>query len=110
MFQKMSDAVSQRIFAKENHLFQTVFFNAANETFGVRVQVWGSRWQFHRFDTDILEHRQELLGVQRIAIVNQITFAFKEAVYVIGDIARDLSHPQSIRLTRDSADLYSSRR
>jgi hypothetical protein len=51
MGQKFADAVPQRIFTEEDHLLQTTFLDAPHKTFRVRVQIWGSRWQFHTLDT-----------------------------------------------------------
>ena len=34
------NGVSQRILTKEDHLIQTAFFDAADEAFGVRIQIW----------------------------------------------------------------------
>ena len=37
---EFSNAVSQRILTKKDHLIQTAFFDAADEAFGVRIQIW----------------------------------------------------------------------
>ena len=52
---------------------------------------------------------QKLLRVQRISIMNQVTLSFEEAVNTICEVARNLNHPESIRLARDSSHLDSSR-
>ena len=36
---KFSNGVSQRILTKEDHLIQTAFFDAADEAFGIRIQI-----------------------------------------------------------------------
>ena len=42
--------------------------------------------------------------------MNQISILLQETILAIGDVASDLSHPESIWASRDSAELYSSRR
>src|SRR5262245_29539371 len=64
--------------------------------------------QFHRLDTGFRQHVQEFLRVQRIAIVNEISLSFQKALHIIGDVARNLSHPQSIRFVCNSSHFHSS--
>src|SRR5262249_53866916 len=53
---------------------------------------------------------EKFWGLQRIAIVDEIALSLEESVDVIGEIALNLRHPQSIRSACDPADLYTSRR
>jgi hypothetical protein len=39
MSNEFSDRIPQRILTKENHLFQTAFFDGTNEAFGVGIQI-----------------------------------------------------------------------
>src|SRR2546426_12455453 len=72
------------------------------------VQIWGSRWQFDGLYPRVGEHAQELFRIQWISIMHQIAFTFEESVHLIGEIAGNLAHPQSIRLACDSSDLHPS--
>src|SRR5215831_8384290 len=45
MVQEFVNAVPQRIFAEENHLFQTLFLDASYKTLRVGVQIWGCEWR-----------------------------------------------------------------
>jgi hypothetical protein len=40
MLYEFSNGVSQRILTKEDHLIQAAFFDAADEAFAVRIQIW----------------------------------------------------------------------
>src|SRR5215467_10407948 len=72
--------------------------------------IWRARWQFDRFDSNLSKHAQEFSCVERIPIMDEITLTFEKPIDAIGEIACDLSHPQSICLTRNSTDLNSAPR
>ena len=48
MRNEFSDRIPQRVFTKENRALETTFFDPANETFCIRVQIWRPRRQFDR--------------------------------------------------------------
>ena len=78
---------------QEDHLLQTVFHDGPYKTFRVGIQIRDSGRQLDRFDSHIRQHVQKLLSIQGIAIMNQILLSLEEAIDVIGDVARNLSHP-----------------
>ena len=43
MLQKLANAGPQRIFTEENHLLQAAFLNRPYKTFGIGIQIRGSR-------------------------------------------------------------------
>src|SRR6516162_9575024 len=108
MIQELANAVPQRIFSEKNQLIQTAFLNSLYETFGVRIQIWGPRRQFDRFNACIGQHRQEFLRIQRIAIMDEVPVSSEKAIDLIGHVSRNLHHPQSVCLLRHSSDLDSS--
>ena len=70
----------------------------------------GSWWQFDGLYPRVGEHAQELFRIQWISIMHQIAFIFEESVHLIGEIAGNLAHPQSIRPACNSSDLHASSR
>ena len=106
----LTNSCSKRIFAKEDHSFQAVFLDRADKPLRICIQVGRTWWKLHRVDSGLVEEADKLLRVERIAVMNQISILLQEAILAIGDVASDLSHPESICASRDSAKLYASRR
>jgi len=73
MCNEFSNRVSQRIFTKENHLLQTTFFDRADESLRVCVQIRRTRRQLNGLDANVSQNAQKLWCVQRISIVDEIT-------------------------------------
>ena len=106
----LANSCSKRIFAKEDHSFQAVFLDRPDKPFRIGIQVGRSWWKLHRVDSGLVEEADKILRVERIAVINQISILLQETILAIGDVASDLSHSESIWASRDSAELYSSRR
>ena len=68
------------------------------------VQIRRSGRQLDRFHPRGLQCPQELRREQRIPVVNQVAFSGKNSRLRIGEIPRDLAHPQSVRFRRDARD------
>jgi hypothetical protein len=102
----LSNGCPQRIFTKENRSFQTFFFDRADERFCKCIQDGRTWWELHRVDSGFFEEAHELLRVERILVVNQISVRLQEAVVAIGDIPSDSLHSESDRTFCDSAELY----
>ena len=93
MSYELSYRISERVFAKQNHLVQTAFLDCSNEPFRTGIQV-GRPWrQLHRFNALLRQHSEKVSRVQRIAIVNELALSLQESVYVIRHIASNLCHP-----------------
>src|SRR5262245_44762399 len=76
----------------------------------MRIQIWASWWQFHRFDSHSSKNIQKFTCVRWIAIMDQKTFCHEESIHSIRQIARDLTHPQSIWLVGNASHLHSPSR
>jgi hypothetical protein len=50
----------------------------------------------------------ELVGEQRISIVNEVSHSLEEAVDSVGDVPRNLLHPRTIRLLLDAGDVHTT--
>ena len=83
MRNELSNCVSQRIFTKENHLFQTTFFDRADEPFRIRIQIRRPRRQFDGFDAGACEYGEKVFRIERISVVDEIPFSGKEAIHGI---------------------------
>ena len=101
MVLELANAVPQRIFSEENHLFQRLFRDASYKTLGVGGQIWGSRRQLHRSDSHIRQHAQKLVCVERIAIVTQRS-KFR-------GLHRNISHGLLLNLEKGWRDSFVSR-
>src|SRR5215831_7849628 len=106
---KLTNGIPQGVFTKEDHPLQTTLLDAPHKPLRIGIQVGRSGRQSHRFDAGIGQQLQKISRVEWIAIMNEIVLSLEESVHTIGQVAGNLSHPQSIRLARDSSDLNASR-
>src|SRR5258708_35222805 len=69
-----------------------------------------SRRQLHRLNTGIGQHIEELGGEQRVAVMNEVPLAIQDSVVSVGELPGNLTHPQSVRRTREPCHLNLPRR
>ena len=110
MRDKFVNRLAQRAFTEQDHSLQTRFLNRPYEAFRVGVQIRRTWRELHALDSGATKRAQKLRGVQRIAVMDQVSLPHQETLHVVAEIARYLCHPQSIRLGRYSGDLHPSRR
>src|SRR5215208_5579770 len=97
---ELLDALSKRGLTEQDHALQAPFLDTAHEPLRVGVQIRRLWRQLHRFHASLSQHSQELVGEERIAIMNQVALTLQDPVYRIRQIPADLAHPQSTWLWR----------
>src|SRR5664280_1646642 len=100
--------MSQVSFAKWDHTRQTLRPYAPYPSFRVGIQIGASCRQTHNFHTGVLEHPAEHARIERVTIQDEVPRLLQEAVYAIGEVPSDLSHPSFAWLTGDPCDMYPS--
>jgi len=83
MRHELSDRIPQPFLTKEDHLLRATLFDRADEPFRICIQIRRPRWQFHGFDADRTKCGQKFPRVQRISIVDQISFSNEETIHGI---------------------------
>ena len=91
--------------AQWNDLGQALGLDGANKSLRIRIQIGASRGKFHCLHAGGLEKLTECLREQRIAIVDEVASSVQESIIGIGEIARNLLHPFSIRLRGNPGNL-----
>ena len=86
MRHEFSNGISQSVLPEQDHPIQTTFFNRAHKPFRKCVQIRRSRWQLDRFDAGIGDYAEKLIRIQRVTIMNQISFAVEEPVDRIREV------------------------
>ena len=104
------DRISEMPFTEDDHSIKALRFDRSDETLSVSVQVRTFRWEFHTTDTSSRERRRKLRRVQRVTIMNEVTFLEEESVKAVCQIPRHLVHPGSIWFWSDACDLNPTRR
>jgi hypothetical protein len=106
----LADRRPQGSFAKEDHSVQTFFLDRLDESLGKSVQVGRTRRKLHGLDTSFSKNPEELRGVERISIVDQVTVCFQDSALAVSHVSADLLHPETVRAPRDTSELNASRR
>ena len=100
----------QGVFVKEDHSLQTLLFNRPHESLGESVQVRRTRRKRHGLDSRLSENSRERRGVERISILDEVSFLYQDSVFAVGHVSADLLHPKPVRTLRDSSELNAARR
>src|SRR5262249_47766089 len=93
-------------FPEQDQPFQARLFDSSNEAFRMRIQIRCPWWQFYGFHTAGLQDLQKLPREQRVAVVDQVSFAHQEAVRGITEVTCHLAHPKPIRLPGYARNLH----
>jgi hypothetical protein len=109
MVNVFTDGSSYVVFAQENEAFETLGLDGEDEPLRVCVQVGTLGRQPKWFDSRPAKETAKLLGEERIAVEDELSFAKQEAIACIGEIARDLHHPRAVWLGTDAGDIDASR-
>ena len=91
--------------AQRDDLGQTLGFDGTNESLRVSIQIGASHRQLHCLHAGGLEKLPERPCEQRIAIVDEVESSVQESIISIGEIARNLLHPFSVRLRGNPGNL-----
>ena len=104
------EGLPQGTFPEQDHPFQAGLFDGSDEPLGVGIQIGWARQQFHGFHPSGLQSLQKLCRVQRVAVMDQVSFAHQETVRRITEVTCHLAHPEPVRLSPQSCDLHPSAR
>jgi hypothetical protein len=99
------DHVSEVLLSEQDHLVQAFGFDGQDEPFGVRAQIRRHLRKLQAANTRSMERLVELLGVERIAVVNQDSLSLEEAVLGVGEIPGPLDHLNLARIGVNADDL-----
>ena len=110
MHHVFGDGFAQRILAEKDDMVEAFPFDCLHETLRVTVHHRHVNRQAPRGCACTAEEVTELLGEERIAVVNQILLAVQEPVEGVGQVASDLHHEGSRILATDVCDLDLARK
>ena len=99
---------SKLALTEENHSSQTLSFDRKHKSFRMWIQIWRAWWQTHRLYASRGEDVSELLGEQRISVVDKVTLAQEKAVKRVCEIACNLFHPFAARIVHDASNVNTS--
>ncbi len=102
----LRDRTTKGSLAEEDELVETLGLDGENESLGESVQVRTSARQLDVLHAGVVEDLDELVSELVIAVVNEEALASKETVFVISEVASDLSHERSVRVRRDPGDFH----
>ena len=91
-------------FAEQYDPVQTLRLRRKNESLSVGIQIWGACRKFESLSAAVLQHLAKRLGVQRVAVEDQLANALRETVFGIRQVPRDLLHPLPRGRVRDPND------
>ena len=96
--------------AEENHPIEALGFDRFHETLGVRIQVRTLRGELDASNAGRRERHRKLCRVQRVTIMDKISFADEKPVKAVRQIPCNLVHPCSVRVRSNPCDLDTTSR
>ena len=94
---------------EQHDLVKALGLDRQDEPLGVGVQIRAVGRQLEALHASPAKKFPELIGEQRIAIVDEIACTPEETIDVVGEVAGDLFHPDPMRLSYDARDLDAPR-
>lgn len=87
---ELGDGEAEVSFPEQHEPVEALRLDRQDEPFGESVQVRAVGWQLQAFHASPSKKLSELVGEQRIAIVDEVALALEEPIDVVGEVASDL--------------------
>jgi hypothetical protein len=96
MLNVLVDNVSEMPPPEEDHSIKALGFDRPDISLGVSIQIRTLGWELHATHARRGERTRKLCRVQRVTIVDEVTFSIEESGTTVCQVSRDLDHPGSI--------------
>src|SRR5215470_12737467 len=90
--------MGEGVFAKEDEPRQTLLFDRAHPAFGVSIQIWRPRQQWHPCDPSCFNALLKGRTIFPVSVMDEVLPGSQEAPLFHGHIPRDLDHPALVRM------------